>query len=308
MPSRPRPRPTPTTFDVFKPGKGKPSPTSRPVIVSDKPQVQDSTLVEKHGAPVPNARHGTHPILASLTPRQVAPSAHAVHHPYPIPHVESTDEHTESDSKISHAGHMIARPSGDMASRHAALMHHKVTPAKIRIKPPESKPEPEEKEEPNLAVPITPIEQPAGLANAKTEGKAELLAAMPVEIRRSVANAEGMTAADWEAPSVEEVPAAPVAKKAPAPVTKISINDGSEPQTATQEVPTEVTAPASSLQPATAGAGAESTQAIDEVPMLDIKTKKNRSSDTIVFIIMMVLFLGLGTVVAMLFITGTISI
>lgn len=46
----------PKAFDVFKPGKVRASSTSRPVIVGHRPQVQDSTVVEKPGVPVANAR------------------------------------------------------------------------------------------------------------------------------------------------------------------------------------------------------------------------------------------------------------
>jgi hypothetical protein len=175
-------------------------------------------------------------------------------------------------------------------------MHHKVSPPKERPQPEA----PETPEEPSLAaVPITPVEQPAGLANAKTEGKAELLAAMPVEIRRSVANATGQSEADWEAPSVGETPAAPAAAAAPAPAVPIQVTDGSEQQ------PIPAAAPVQNAQPAPAPAA---EQPLDNAPLLEIKTKKSRSSDAIVFIIMMILFLGLGTVVAMLFISGTIAL
>lgn len=314
MPNRPRPRPTPQAFDVFKPGKGKPSPTSRPVIVSDKPPVQDSTVVEQRGSPVPNAHHGQQPMLGSLATRRVAPSAHAVHlatTPTPPPasapeskEPEATPEFTPA-KKISHTGHIMSRPSGTMASRHASLMHHKVAPSKTRTR---SLEEPEKKEEPSLAaVPITPVEQPAGLANAKTEGKEELLAAMPVEIRRSVANATGQTAADWDMPAEASVPAAPTTVPAPA-ATKIPISDGSEPQVATQPEPAE-TVPVQASQPASTTAQATPTeQQLDEAAMPIMKTDKKRYSDAIIFIIMMVLFLGLGTVVVMLFITGTVSL
>lgn len=37
----------PKVFDIMRPGKAQPSPTSRPIIVGHKPQVQDSTLTDK---------------------------------------------------------------------------------------------------------------------------------------------------------------------------------------------------------------------------------------------------------------------
>lgn len=312
MPNRPRPRPAPQAFDVFKPGKGKPSPTSRPVIVSDKPKVQDSTLVEQHGSPVPNAHHGQQPVLGSLATRRVAQSAHAVHlatvptpPPASVPEPakpEVTSEPTPA-KKISHTGHIMSRPSGAMASRHASLMHHKIAPSKARVTSPE---EPEKKEEPSLAaVPITPVEQPAGLANAKTEGKEELLAAMPVEIRRSVANATGQTAADWDMPAESSAPAAPAAVAASTPPSSVSIpiTDAAQSQPAAQPP-----VPAQTPQPA-ANQATQTVQQAEVDPQMPImKTDKKRYSDVIIFIIMMVLFLGLGTVVAMLFITGTVSL
>src|SRR6185437_12576398 len=81
MPNRPKPRPvsTPQAFDVFKPGKGRPSATSRPVIVSSRPAVQDHTLVEKKGAPVANAHHTAIPVA---TTHPAAPPAPA--HPKPV--------------------------------------------------------------------------------------------------------------------------------------------------------------------------------------------------------------------------------
>lgn len=307
MPNRPRPVPAPKAFDVFKPGKGQPSPTSRPVIVSHKPQVQDSTLVEEHGSPVPNAR-GTQPRLQFLSPRRVAPSAHAVHHgigptvsksaptsaePKVVPDLTST-------KKISHAGHLISRPSGSTATNHAALLHHKVSPPHERV----TSTEPEKPQAPSLAaVPITPVEQPAGLANAKTEGKEELLAAMPVEIRRSVANAEGKSAADWDMPPEVVTQIAPTAATpTPIQVPAVSVDPPVPAIPQAEVVPAQ--APAAIAKQAVSA----EIQSAEEVPLPPIKTDRKHSSDAIVFIIMLVLFLGLGTVVALLFISGTIAL
>lgn len=311
MPNRPRPVPTPKAFDVFKPGKGIPSPTSRPVIVSHKPQVQDSTLVETHGSPVPNAHQGRQPNLQSLSRRQVAPSAHAIHHgsvttPPPDPDPTTVEPVIESSKEISHTGHIIARPSGRIATNHAALLHHKVSPPQERVK----LKEPEKPNEPSLAaVPITPVEQPVGLVNAKTEGKEELLAAMPVEIRRSVANAEGKPAADWTMPPEVVAQAVPVSvESAAAPAEAVAVT---APTLTNQPSIPKVTATAGQAESAAAPAAEQNeqvVQSVEDTPMPLIKTDRKRSSDVIVFIIMLVLFLGLGTVVALLFITGTISI
>src|SRR5215469_11870780 len=55
MQNKPKPHPAPKAFDVFKPGKAQPTPTSRPVIVSHRPEVQGSTVVERPGNPIPNS-------------------------------------------------------------------------------------------------------------------------------------------------------------------------------------------------------------------------------------------------------------
>ncbi len=309
MPNRPRPVSAPKAFDVFKPGKGSPSPTSRPVIVSHQSQVQDLTLVEEHGSPIPNAHQSKQPKLQSLSSRRVAPSAHAIHHgAVPTPSPDSTPVTAESEliltTRTSHTGHIIARPFGSTATNHAALLHHKISPPREHVQPAE----PAKPDELSLAaVPITPVEQPAGLENAKTEGKEELLAAVPVEIRRSVARAEGQSVADWNM-SPPEVTAQTVA------ATPAVAPDGTVPSSPvpTDQQPAPQTAIASeqTAQPA-ASAGeqlAHVAQPESEVPTPLIKTDRKRSSDAIVFIIMLILFLGLGTVVALLFITGTISI
>jgi hypothetical protein len=56
--STPKHSHAPKAFDVFKPGKSMASPTSRPVIARHRPPVQDSTLTNKPGKPVSNARTG----------------------------------------------------------------------------------------------------------------------------------------------------------------------------------------------------------------------------------------------------------
>lgn len=53
--NKPHSVPAPKAFDVFRPGRASVPSTSRPVIVGHKPQVQDSTLTDKPGSPVPNA-------------------------------------------------------------------------------------------------------------------------------------------------------------------------------------------------------------------------------------------------------------
>src|SRR5581483_5241940 len=132
MPNRPRPRPEPRAFDVFKPGKGQPSPTSRPIIVSHKPYVQDHMVVEQHGVPVANAHpvtiphHAKQPVLRSLSPRHASAPTSPPHDAAPMSSPTPVEDVPEvsGPKKLSHTGHIIARPSGAV-SKHATLLHHK---------------------------------------------------------------------------------------------------------------------------------------------------------------------------------------
>lgn len=350
MPNRPKPRPTPTpkAFDVFKPGKGRPSPTSRPVIVSSHPQVQDSTVVEKHGAPVANAHHVAAPtppdpapanVSAPQRPKPVLKSLQSLPHPAssPAPHASSmhvpvahhakpavpapaTDETTveATPKKVSRHGVTIAPPSASAA--------HKIRPVSDAAKPPAAATKPTEPAEPNLAaVPITPMEQPSG-PESKVEGKEELLAAMPIEIRRTIASTTGQQASEWNVPDFssaaptaaaapapasqeQAAPAAPVpAEAAPAPADKPA-------PPAAEQAPSEPVAPPDAASPEQSPAVAPAstkpdtpTQPMSSSQAAKVAEGKNRRSEAAVFIIMFVLFLLLGTLVVLLFLSGSIAI
>ena len=348
MPNRPRPT-APQTFDVFKPGKGRPSPTSRPVITGHQPHVQDHTVVEKKGAPVPNAHPGIvstspKPVLKSLAPhggtvapaapapepthqtpaapalarppRAVAPSAHALHAPLNTHHMVTHTGHAPEpaapaaalpEKKVSRTGSTIAPPSVSAG--------HKLKPISINVtEHKEVKPaEPPKPEEPHLAaLPITPVEAPSGLTSQKTEGKAELLAAMPIEIRRSIASADGMSASDWEMPSADESPAAPAAAT-PAPAAAAPAAAAADPAAEAAPAPAapapvEQAAPAAAAAPAPAPA-APALDAIPEAPVkMKGKLKKPLSFEAFIFIVMFVLFVGLGALIILLFMSGSVKI
>lgn len=339
MPNRPNPRPTsPKTFDVFKPGKGRPSPTSRPVIVSHQPKVQDHTVVEKQGAPVANAHPATvttqpkpKPVLQSLAPhsaavahvpvpsvpRQVAPSAHAFHSAVASHHLIAHANHAPAPEpeaaepapkKVSRSGSTIAPPSSSAG--------HKLHPISINVTDHKAvKPAaPKEPEEPHLAaLPITPVEAPSGLTSQKTEGKAELLAAMPIEIRRSIASDQGMSASDWDAPSAQETPApaAPVvpAAAAPASVETAATDPAAAPAPAAPAPAAAAPAPQTAAPaPVEALTNTEPAPAKPAKVKTKGKLKKPLSFDAIIFIIMFVLFVGLGALVVLLFLSGSVKI
>lgn len=311
MPNRPRPRPAPKAFDVFKPGKTHPTPTSRPVIVSHQPKVQDHTVVESHGSLVPNAHNdAVAPRKGQLALNPLGSSSARIRqsrlhpdstHLVDAAHVRPATSQSGLDTprKISHMGHVISRPS-DAVTKHATLLHHKVS------LPPQRTQTPEPSEEPNLAaVPITPVEQSASLMSVKTEGKEELLAAMPIEIRRSIASAEGKAEADWSMPV--DVPEPPVAVatsadreqvpiNVPIPSTSFDQPSGSvaSSETTAAQVPPTVSTPAP-------------TQVTAKNTTLILKPER-RHSDAIVFIIMLILFLLLATLVVMLLLSGTIAL
>lgn len=346
MPNRPKPRPasTPQAFDIFKPGKGRPSATSRPVIVSNHPGVQDHTLVEKKGAPVANAHQTVvpvattpphpaapapapahpKPVLKSLqpqsphpaTPKAPTPATSSVHIPtaHHVPRTGHAPKAVESavesaTKKVSRHGVTIAPPSASAA--------HKVHPVSAEAKPPADEPA-----EPQLAaLPITPMEQLSG-SEAKVEGKEELLAAMPIEIRRTIASTSGQQASEWNVPdfsaeapapaaptpeaqapaSPAETPAAAPAADTPAtpPVTEPA---PAPPQPATPEPKEQVpAAPAADAKAATSTAPMSSSQAAAAA------AGKSKRSEAAVFIIMFVLFLLLGTLVVLLFLSGSIAL
>ena len=344
MPNRPKPRPTPTpkAFDVFKPGKGRPSPTSRPVIVSSHPQVQDSMVVEKHGAPVANAHHAAapmsapapapaptpastpapapshpRPVLKSLQPHQAVPphaphasSMHvtAAHHTKLSTHAAPTEESSAeaAPKKISRHGVTIAPPSASAA--------HKIQPVSGGAKPAAP-------DEPHLAaLPITPMEQLSG-TESKVEGKEELLAAMPIEIRRTIASSEGQQASEWNVPDFSsDTPTAPTAptpapaeQAAPAPAAPAEMPTGTPPAEqsvppAATPAPAEQTAPAPAEQAAPAPAASKPDKPTQPLSSSQAASKERRRSEAAVFIIMFILFLLLGILVVLLFLSGSITL
>lgn len=332
---RPRPRPTPQAFDIFKPGKGRPSPNSRPMIVSSHPGVQDHTVVEKKGTPVANAHHMTvstpapqrpKPVLKSLeqthpdASKVPAPAASAVHMPtaHRAPaHAPPAEAPLETESKkVSRTGVSIAPPSASAV--------HKLHPVAGAVKPPVTAPKPEEPAEPNLAaVPITPMEPTSG-SDGKVEGKEELLAAMPIEIRRSIASSTGQQASEWNVPDFGSGAPAPgvpnPTSQQPEPVAAVPAElPAAVPVPGTLAAPlTTEPAPADTPEPAapapqeqmppTPVSAAKSASPAAPMSSSQAAAADHKRSEAAVFIIMFVLFLLLATLVILLFLSGSIAL
>jgi len=220
--------------------------------------------------------------------------------------------------KVSRHGVTIAPPSASSA--------HKLHPTSAGAKAPAEAHKPEAPAEPQLAaLPITPMEQPSG-PEAKVEGKEELLAAMPIEIRRTIASASGQQASEWNVPDFSAAAPAPAAP-APAAETLAPASPAETPAaTPANETPAAppaaASAPAPAPAPETPAPQEQATAAPEAVakgastptaPMSSSQAaaaaaSKSKRSEAAVFIIMFVLFVLLGTLVVLLFLSGSIAL
>jgi hypothetical protein len=290
MQNKPKPHPAPKAFDVFKPGKAQPTATSRPVIVSHRPAVQDSTVVERPGNPIANShqiikhsqsygRGGQHneagesaPPEPAQTAKSTPPPSAGTHHSRRKPTLLSLGMSPE-EAHRSRSGHTIALPAA----------HETETETELEV-PTQM-----------AAEPIVPSEVPRD-QEKPTEGKAELLAALPIELRRSIASDQGNLAAGFDQEPISLQQQRP---KQPAPETHDVQQHEQQPQPTHTDPDPE---PEQHIEQQEAGADAATLAAVpDQQP-------ERRRYEGAVFVIMFVLFLLLTTVIVMLFLSGSISI